>query len=93
MRTTPTPFALTAFGGRTLAQNFSAEDLARRTVERRAVEAATWGMPLVNFDYMRQAYFRAGAKYNDVIFWSNPNAWWTYIARPSHLQARMRTGS
>jgi hypothetical protein len=27
-------------------------------------------MPLVNVDAMRQAYFRAGAKYNDVIFWS-----------------------
>ena len=27
-------------------QNFSSEDLARRTIERRAVEAAIWGMPL-----------------------------------------------
>jgi hypothetical protein len=48
-----------------VAQNFSAEDLARRTIERRAVEAAIWGMPLVNTDAMRQAYFRdVGAKYN-----------------------------
>jgi|GraSoiStandDraft_25_1057303.scaffolds.fasta_scaffold2009596_1 hypothetical protein len=35
-------------------QNFTVEDLARRTVERRAVEAAIWGMPLVNTDAMRQ---------------------------------------
>jgi hypothetical protein len=41
------------------AQTFSPEDLTRRTIERRAVEAAIWGMPLVNVDAMRQAYFRA----------------------------------
>jgi hypothetical protein len=32
--------ALTAFGGLAGAQTFSSEDLASRTVERRAVEAA-----------------------------------------------------
>jgi len=37
------------------AQRFSADDLARRTLERRAVAAAIWGMPLVNIDPMRQA--------------------------------------
>jgi hypothetical protein len=63
------------------AQNFSSADLTRRTIERRAVEAAIWGMPLVNVDAMRQAYFRAGAKYNDVIFWSNPNTWWPLRTR------------
>ena len=30
------------------AQNLPAEDLARRTIERRAVEAVIWGMPAVN---------------------------------------------
>jgi hypothetical protein len=37
------------------AQQFSAEDLARRAIERRAVEAVIWGMPAVNFDLMLQA--------------------------------------
>jgi hypothetical protein len=32
------------------AQNLSADDLARRTIERRAVEAIIWGMPAVNFE-------------------------------------------
>jgi hypothetical protein len=36
------------------AQSFSPEDLARRTVERRAVEAVIWGMPTVNYDLMFQ---------------------------------------
>jgi hypothetical protein len=35
------------------AQNFAADDLARRTIERRAVEPVVWGMPAVNFDLMR----------------------------------------
>jgi hypothetical protein len=53
--------------------SLDSRDLVARAVERRAVEAAIWGMPLVNVDAMRQAYFRSGAQYNDVIFWSNPN--------------------
>jgi len=35
-------------------QNLSAEDLARRTIERRAVEAVIWRMPGVNADLMPQ---------------------------------------
>ena len=46
---------LLAFGGQTIAQNFSAEELTRRTLQRRAVEAVIWGMPAVNYDLMFQA--------------------------------------
>jgi hypothetical protein len=50
--------------------------LAERTLHRRAVEAAIWGIPLVNFDAIRQAYFRdAGAAYGDVLYWSKPPNW------------------
>jgi len=85
--------ALTTFGARSLAQDFSAEALARRTLERRAVEAAIWGMPIVAFDAMRQAFLRdVGAKYNDIVYWSkqadwklqvttpNASSWYVYIA-------------
>ena len=41
-------------------------------------------MPLVNVDAMRQEYFRVGAKYNDVIFWSNPNTWMNQTTTPNH---------
>jgi hypothetical protein len=45
-------------------------------IERRAVDAAIWGMPIVSLDAMRQAYFRDGkAKYGDVIWWPKGNAW------------------
>ena len=32
-----------------LAEDFSVKELARRTIERRAVEAVIWGMPAVNY--------------------------------------------
>jgi hypothetical protein len=66
------------------AQSFSANDLARRTIERRAVEAVIWGMPLVNTDAMRQAYFRdAGAKYNDICYFSKPADWRFQVTTPN----------
>lgn len=58
------------------AKSFTAEDLSNRTIERRAVEAAIWGMPVISFDVMRQAFFRdAKATYGDVMFWSKPGTW------------------
>src|SRR6478672_6714660 len=65
-------------------QNFSSEDLARRTIERRAVEAVIWGMPLVNTDAMRQAYFRdVGAKYSDICYFSTPADWHFQVTTPN----------
>ena len=55
---------------------FSPEHLAQRAFERRAVESAIWGIPIVSFDAMRQAFFRdARATYGDIMFWSRPGGW------------------
>ena len=55
---------------------FTSEELASRTIYRRAVDAAIWGMPTVSLDAMRQAYFRdAKAKYNDIIWWPKGSGW------------------
>jgi hypothetical protein len=54
----------------------TSKQLDSRTVHRRAVDAAIWGMPLVSEDAMRQAYFRdAKAKYNDIIWWPKGSGW------------------
>jgi len=67
-----------------LAETFSPDQLTRRAVERRAVEAAIWGMPLVNTDAMRQAYFRdVGAKYNDICYFSKPQDWKFQVTTPN----------
>jgi hypothetical protein len=54
----------------------SSEDLIKRATGGRAVDAAIWGMPIVGFDVMRQAFFRdAKATYGDIMFWSKPGGW------------------
>jgi hypothetical protein len=55
------------------AQTLSPEDLARRQLERRAVEAVIWGMPAVNTDLMRQEMLtKTAGKVNQVIYWGRP---------------------
>ena len=57
----------------TLAETFSAEELQKRNIARRAVEAVIWGMPAVNTDLMRQEMFRkTSGKENEVLYWSRP---------------------
>jgi hypothetical protein len=52
------------------AQDFSPEALRLRLVERRAVDAVIWGLPLVGEDAVKQAAFRDGkANYNDIVWW------------------------
>jgi hypothetical protein len=66
------------------AQSFSAEDLARRTVERRAVEAVIWGMPAVNFDRMLQAMIgSAKGKPNQIVYWSRLPDWKNQTLTPN----------
>ena len=49
--------------------SFSPEELNRRTVQRRAVDAVIWGLPLVGEDSVKQAAFRDGkATYNDIVW-------------------------
>jgi hypothetical protein len=65
-------------------KTLSHEYLAHRRVERRAVEAAIWGMPLVSVDAMREAYFRdAGAQYNDILYWGKPADWKFQFTTPN----------
>jgi hypothetical protein len=65
------------------AQNFSAEDLARRTVHRRAIETVVWGMPAVNFDLLWQAMAQAKGSWNQVVFWSRLPDWKNQTLTPN----------
>jgi hypothetical protein len=60
------------------------EDLALAAVARRAVEAAIWGMPLVNYDLMRQEMLtKTGGKVNEVIYWGRPLDWRNQTLTPN----------
>jgi hypothetical protein len=59
-----------------LAQNPSSDDLARRAIERRAIEAINWGMPAVNYDLMLQAMIQsAKGRPNQIVYWSRLPDW------------------
>ena len=67
-------------------QSLSSEDLARRALQRRAVEAVIWGTPAVNFDVMYQAMVRdakAGEGSNKIVYWSRLFDWKNQTLTPN----------
>ena len=54
---------------------FTPQQLAERTLHRRAVEAVIWGMPAVNAELMFDAMVQARADFNQVVYWSRPINW------------------
>jgi hypothetical protein len=62
---------------------FTPAHLAERTLHRRAVEAAIWGMPIVSVDWMRNGFFQNGAKYGDILYFSKPADWKFQVTTPN----------
>jgi hypothetical protein len=67
----------------TQAATWSPEQLAERTVLRRAVEAINWGMAAVNTELMFQAAYGAGAQVNQIVYWSRPLDWKNQTLTPN----------
>jgi hypothetical protein len=65
------------------AQSYSSDDLARRAIHRRAIEAVIWGMPAVNFDLMLQAMSSAWGKPNQIVYWSRLPDWKNQTLTPN----------
>ncbi|HSZ57689.1 MAG TPA: DUF1254 domain-containing protein [Tepidisphaeraceae bacterium] len=86
MRTAVAALALVCAAGPARAQNRSTEDLARRMVQQRAVEAVIWGVPAVNYDLMFQAMVRdakAGPGSNKIVYWSKLSDWKNQTLTPN----------
>ena len=84
MKTVLSAFALSAAATCALAQTSSSADLAGRTIERRAVEAAIWGMPAVNYDLMLQEMLtKTPGKVGQVIYWGRPLDWHNQTLTPN----------
>ncbi|TIV32322.1 MAG: hypothetical protein E5V99_14140, partial [Mesorhizobium sp.] len=58
-----------------VSHDYTPGHLNERLAHSRAVEAIVWGMPAVNFDLMLQAAIKAGAKENQIVFWSRIPDW------------------
>jgi hypothetical protein len=63
--------------------SFTATELVERTLHRRAVEAAIWGIPVVNYDAMLQALMRAQGGFNQLAYWSHPSDWKNQTLTPN----------
>ena len=65
----------------------AAREFNSRMLERRAVDAVIWGLPLVGQHAVRQAAFRDGkAKFNDIVWW--PKGSWNQSPTPTRYQGR-----
>ncbi|MCA2411469.1 DUF1254 domain-containing protein [Rhizobium leguminosarum] len=63
---------------------YSPEELAARTVERRAVEAVIWGIPAVNYDLMLQEMLtKTRGQPNQIVYWSRPLDWHNQTLTPN----------
>jgi hypothetical protein len=66
------------------AQAPTPSQLAQRNIERRAVEAAIWGMPAVNYDLMlQQMLTKTAGKVNQMIYWGRPLDWRNQTLTPN----------
>jgi hypothetical protein len=84
LRTLATLPAIVAIATLALAQDPPSDDLARRTIERRAVEAVIWGMPAVNLDLMLQAMVgSAKGQPNQIVYWSRLPDWKNQTLTPN----------
>jgi hypothetical protein len=83
MKASLAALALLCASGVVFAQDFSPDDLARRAIERRAVEAVNWGMSAVNFELLYQAMVEAGGAYDQVVYWSRLPDWKNQTLTPN----------
>jgi hypothetical protein len=69
---------------RSTAQGLSPEDLTRRAIERRAVQAVIWGMPAVNYDLMYRAMVsQTHGDFNQIVYWSGLPSWKNQTLTPN----------
>ena len=63
---------------------YTPAQLQERTLHRRAIEAAIWGMPAVNYDAMYQALVRdAKGASNQIVYWSRLLDWKNQTLTPN----------
>ena len=63
---------------------YTPAQLRERTLHRRAIEAAIWGIPAVNYDAMYQAVVRdAKGASNQIVYWSRLLDWKNQTLTPN----------
>lgn len=71
-------------GGAALGAEQLPQQIADREIQRKAVQAAVWGMPAVNYDLMRQEMLsKTPGKVGEVIYWGRPLDWKNQTLTPN----------
>lgn len=75
------------------AQRFNLEkaDVRDRMIYHRAIDAAVWAMPLMNYKFYRDALIDAGVKANDVGYFSKVQDWRFQTATPNNTTPYIMT--
>lgn len=61
----------------------AAGSICEATIHRRAVEAVIWGIPIVNYDLMFQAFAGLGGAMNQIVYWSKLLDWHNQTTTPN----------
>jgi hypothetical protein len=75
--------AMSGIATQAFAQDSKFDQVAERTLNRRAIEAVIWGMPAVNAQLMFDAAKKAGGDFNQIIYWSQPLTWKNQTLTPN----------
>ncbi len=68
----------------TPARHLSSNELSERAIHRRAVEAAIWGMPAVNYNLMyREMVRKVNGGFNQILYWSRLLDWRNQTLTPN----------
>jgi len=68
----------------TTESSYNSADLAERAIQRRAIEAAIWGMPAVNYHLMYQEMVnKVKGDFNQVLYWSRLLDWRNQTLTPN----------
>jgi len=70
--------------GPALSADRTARQVFDQEIERNAVQAAVWGIPVVNYDLMRQEMLeKTPGKVGQVIYWGRPLDWMNQTLTPN----------
>ena len=65
-------------------KRFTSTELAERAIHRRAIEAAIWGMPAVNYELMfREMASKLGGGFNQILYWPRLLDWRNQTLTPN----------
>jgi hypothetical protein len=67
----------------TSSHSFTPQQLAERMLHRRAVDAAVWGIPAVNYALMLREVEKIGGTYNQIVWWPRLLDWTNQTLTPN----------